>query len=166
VSDQHGSKDDFMATENPLTALSRPARGIDPDELKQQEMIETIAIEGVVGLTAEQLNEVMAVIDMYMADLAERHDAIKGQIADAQARLAGSGDWSNADWWRRVNSAQRIVARLRQRCQIARGKVTRALKQTVHEEQNRRFERLFIEAAKRMLSEEQYKALCQEAKRG
>lgn len=70
-------------------------------------------------------------------------DRINGQLADARRAAASDGDYSDADWYRRAETALRHKGRLMQRIQL---ELTR-----LRGKQSNKLESAFIEAARELL---------------
>lgn len=88
---------------------------------------------------------------------------IKDQIARAHADVVDSRQFSDPDWWRRVNTAARYKARDRQALQRKLGELNRAIRTAHHDIHGHSFERAFISEAREYLSREQYAYLVSHA---
>jgi hypothetical protein len=99
-------------------------------------------------LESTKTTDAMLALDGEIAD-------IKSQLDKAKARHKLEGVWAEASWFARANSALRHKQRERQALQIDLGKINRLIhgkRGALGTDENR----LFVYAAKRLLTEEQY----------
>jgi hypothetical protein len=131
--------------------------------MEDRDLIDALVINGVDGWNIDDVIKAKDVVDRYFAELGEQALSIKGQIAQAKEDVALVGKYADADWWRRVNGADRAVGYWRQRCQTAIGLLNKVIRQyraqTVANDPARRF----VSAAKRLLPEATYLAIWTEA---
>ena len=95
-----------------------------------------------------------------MEELNETSAKIKDQLLAAQAIKIKTGEYADPDWWRRANYALKGHRRQAQGCQVRLGDVNRQLRALRAAESDRKFERRFINAARRMLPPALYSKLC------
>ena len=101
------------------------------------------------GLSLDQQNDL----------LLEKIARLKMQIDGAKAHCAQTGDYSDADWYNRANYALRMVAKEHQQCIREIGERNKRTKL----ENAARFERLFVEIARRRLHRELFQEIFNEA---
>lgn len=98
------------------------------------------------------------------ADLEEDIGMIKSQIQEARARAASSGDYSDADWYRRANGAQRVKAVQFNACCREQG---RRRRETANRNRaslgNNPWESAFCKAARELLKPETFESLSRRA---
>jgi hypothetical protein len=88
------------------------------------------------------------------AKVCESLDAIKTQLDEAKANAAQNGNYSDADWFRRAQSAQRWRGRFHQKIQARLSALKKETKERNLDEARKeslRFERTFFSLASKML---------------
>jgi len=103
------------------------------------------------GLTEAELLDLKEETDLAIA-------SIKIQIEDAKAK-AGDGEYSNRDWWRRVNNARRIKGLQSQQIQHA----LRRLRQEKKANTQRDLSIRFMDIARRDLDPERFHQILNKA---
>ena len=120
------------------------AIGIDPQKLLNN---------------TKELEKAKVFVETAMFALDEEINAIKQQIEKARADFYGRGEFSDSNWWRRVNGAARAKGRQRQALQLRFGDLNRLLRISRAKNTDRSRERIFIYMAKKYLPEETYNML-------
>jgi len=93
------------------------------DELEKMSLAELKA-------EREATLEELAAVDEVLGDL-------KSQLAEAKARRAETGDYSDRAWFRRTEDAKRVKGAERLALQEALGEINREIKKREHAEQQR-----------------------------
>jgi hypothetical protein len=90
-------------------------------------------------------------------DLQEEISSIKGQLIEARARVHVTGQYSDSDWYRRANGAQRVKGNQYNAACAEQGRRRRELadKRRASLGENP-FERAFVKAARELLSEDRF----------
>lgn len=89
--------------------------------------------------------------------------SISLQIAEAKARAATTGDYSDRSWFLKANHAQRYYGQYSQRIQIELSRVKKEEKEK-NIATNQTFERCFIEVARERLLDDFFSEIVEEAK--
>lgn len=105
-----------------------------------------------------------------LAQLQTQKDSITDQVNTAKRRAAAEGIYANANWLSRAEVASRIIGRQISETQRSLGEALAAerAEQARKWEAERakelpRFERAFLNAARRLLPEDSFRAICNEA---
>lgn len=124
-------------------------KGIVPNQITQQDID---------AMSRQEALEAMGVVSKAL-------NSVKSQIDEAKVRAIG-GHYSDPDWFRRANGARRALGWVSQRL-AARLSVLKAEEKAGNIKRSSAtqptWERAFVRAAKRMLSESLYAALAVEA---
>lgn len=115
------------------------------------------------GLSRDQLLEWKAIVE-------NECGSIRAQISEAKGRFAASGERADQDWYNRATVALRIRGAQAQRIARQLGKLREATKAAnirksmgiIHDD-HQKFLHAFFQAAKRLLSEEEYRRVTDQA---
>lgn len=137
-----------------------PARGLMENVASRLEIKDGWTLEELENAQQDQLKRLIE-IDKKLVD-------INNQIAFAMAKQNETGEYSDANWWARVNAAKRHEGRNRQSIQVGLSEIKRRIKD-IHrqnsKEQSKDFDRAFKNAAKRILDEYTYDKIVAAAER-
>lgn len=99
----------------------------------------------------------------------EELTVIKGRVAEAKTRVWTKGEYADPHWFKRISQAARIKGVQVQRLQLEIGKVRRGINEAraaAHDAEQRARKRTFHEefvyTARKMMSEEDFRTLCDE----
>ena len=137
-----------------------PAAADDDERTVEQ----TLAIMVSELATPQQFETAREMIENAMRGLDDVLNSIRSQLDAAHERKRAHGEYADADWWRRANSALRYNGRRRQELQSKLGQLNRRRKQlsiTMAQPRERSRDRAFIDAARALLPSETFARLWQ-----
>jgi hypothetical protein len=154
---------DFTRDDAPRIASERE-REREPSA--EEQIIDiAMALEITQTMSHEDLTNAKTIIERASDAVMQISSNIKGQIEEANERRYRDGVYSDPNWWKRVNGAQRAKAWQRQQLQNKYGVVNRALRafrhvtQAIPMQESR--DRMFIRMAKLHLPDATYQRLWQ-----
>jgi len=100
-------------------------------------------------------NEIKERIITVMNDM----NAIRSQLNAAKVNRIETGDYANADWFRKATDALKHKGREHQELQFALGRLSKEQSKEQTREFQLRKERFFIETAKELLDEQTYRKI-------